>query len=106
AFMAIVIPVAVEGIRVAARADQVGMQKVVAARVADRVLNEWLAAGRSLAAQPRGVVEEGFREYRWRIRTELWPEDSMRLLTVEVFYDVQGREHEMRVSTLTDLSSP
>ena len=39
-FMAIVVPVAVEGLRVANLAGQVGQRKTVAARVADRVLNE------------------------------------------------------------------
>src|SRR5436190_13357159 len=41
AFMAIVIPVAVNGLRVANLAGQVGQRKAVAARIAERVLNEY-----------------------------------------------------------------
>src|SRR5215207_7041870 len=47
AFMAIVIPVAVNGLRVANLAGQVGERKAVAARVAERVLNEWTVTGAS-----------------------------------------------------------
>ena len=44
-FMAIVIPVAVEGLRLASRAGEVGERKVTAARIADRVMNELIATG-------------------------------------------------------------
>ncbi len=43
-FMAIVIPVAIEGLRIANRAGVVAQRKTVAARVADSVLNEALVA--------------------------------------------------------------
>jgi type II secretory pathway pseudopilin PulG len=45
AFMAIVIPVAVEGLRVANLAGQVGQRRAVAARIADRILNELFVTG-------------------------------------------------------------
>src|SRR6059036_1377750 len=83
AFMAIVIPVAVEGLRIANRAGQVGERKAVAGRIAERVLNEWLVTGQSQSATQSGMTQEGVQQYRWFIRTEPWNQDAMRIVTVE-----------------------
>jgi hypothetical protein len=104
AFMAIVIPVAVEGLRIASRAGQVGQHKAVAARIADRVLNEWIISDQGVAGLSRGLMTEGAHEYRWTLESGPWPEGGMRLVTVEVQYTVQGQEHEVRISTLADPS--
>lgn len=104
AFMAIVMPVAIEGLRIASRAGQVGRHKIVAARIGDRVLNEWLISDQGIAGLSRGTVLEGTHEYRWTLESSPWSEAGMRLVTVEVQYTVQGRDHEVRISTLTDPS--
>jgi general secretion pathway protein I len=104
AFMAIVIPVAVEGLRVANAAAQVGQRKAVAARIADRVLNEWIVTHRTQTPAPSGTVDDGVLQYRWVLSTQPWTQDTMRLITVQVFYTVQGREYDVRVSTLLDNS--
>lgn len=105
AFMAIVIPVAIEGLRVANLAGQVGLRKTSATRIAERVLNEWIALGQSQTASQRGALLEGALEYRWSIHTEPWNQDTMRLATAEVLYTVQGRELQVHVSTLIDNST-
>ena len=105
AFMAIVIPVAVEGLRIANRAGQVSQRKAVAARVGDRVLNEWIVSARTAAPARSGVAEEGTQTYRWTIRTQPWNQDTMKLITVEVIYQVQGQDYDVRVSTLLDNGS-
>lgn len=99
-FMAIVIPVAIEGLRIANRAGVVAQRKTVAARVADNVLNEALVASQSQAGARNGVVQEGAIDYRWSVRYTTWPEDTMRLVTAEVIFLVQGQEHDVRLSTL------
>lgn len=101
-FMAIVIPVSVEGLRVAHRAGQVGHRKAVAARVGERILNEWLITGSRMGGQPSGVTLDGAFEYRWTVRTEPWSEDAMRLVTVEVVYRVQDQDYALRLGTLVD----
>ena len=100
AFMAVVIPVAIEGVHVANRAGVVAQRKSVAARIAERVLNESLVGSQSQSAGRNGMVQESGIEYRWTIRHTIWPEDAMRLVTAEVLYNVQGQEHDVRVSTL------
>src|SRR5882672_11045440 len=77
AFMAIVIPVAVEGLRVANAAGQSGQRKAVAAHIADRVLNEWLVTRHSQTPAQSGTVQEGVLQYRWEIRIQPWTQDTM-----------------------------
>jgi len=105
AFMAIVIPVAVEGLRVANLAGQVSQRKAVAMRVAERVLNEMVVTGQARGSAQNGTLQEGFQQYRWSIRTEPWPEDAMRLVTVQVVFPVQGRDYDVHLSTLVDNST-
>jgi type II secretory pathway pseudopilin PulG len=101
-FMAIVIPVAVQGLRVANLAGQVGVRKAAAARVAERVLNEALVTGQWQQAVQSGTFAEGYQEYRWDLRVEPWTEGNLRLMTVQVMYPVQGQDYEVRLSTLLD----
>ena len=101
-FLAIVIPVAVQGIQLASRAGQVAERKLVAARVADRVLNELLATGQWKNSAASGTAEEGLRQFRWQLRSEAWQKDSLRLLTLRVTYAVQGLDYDVSLSTLLD----
>lgn len=101
-FMAIVIPVAVQGVRVAGLAGQVGERRSTAARIADRLLNEFQATGQLLSGQQSGLVREGTREYRWRLLTEPWAGENMTEVTMRVFFDVQGKEYEASLTTLVD----
>ncbi len=101
-FLAIVIPVAVQAIQIASRASQVAERKVVAARVADRVLSELIATGQWKQSTANGSAEEGTRQFRWQLRSESWQKDSLRLLTLTVNYSVQGQDYDVHVSTLID----
>ncbi len=100
AFMAIVIPVAVEGVRVAAWAGQVGERKTVAMRVADRVLSEVVLMASTQVGATTGQRVEGGVVYRWAVATTSWPEDTMRLVTVRVVFVVQGEEHAVELASL------
>lgn len=101
-FMAIVIPVAVEGLRVASLAGQVGTRKAVAARIGDNVLNDLLATGQYTRSPQNGTVLEGPYEYNWQTRLDTWTHSTLKLLTVQVTFPVQGQEYEVRLSTLVD----
>ncbi len=90
-FMAIVIPVALEGLRIASLAGQVGERKAVAARVAERVLNELALTGALPGGNNNGSLTEGPHEYRWTVESAAWPEGTMQLTTFKVMYQVQGR---------------
>lgn len=99
-FMAIVIPVAVQGLRIASRAGEVAARKSDAVRVAERILNESIVTTNWNKSFQNGTVQEGDREYRWTLRNENWKEDSMQLLSVEVTFPVQNQDYSLRLSTL------
>jgi Tfp pilus assembly protein PilV len=106
-FMAIVIPAAVEGVRIANLAGQVSERKSVATRIAQNYLNELKVTGQWQRGAQNGSVQEGPHQYRWIARVEPWTQisrsaSSLRLLTVQVFFLVQGREYDVRISTLID----
>lgn len=104
-FLAIVIPVAVEGIQLASYAGTVSQRKRAAARIAERVIAESLAPTSGSAIGTSGTVSEGVIDYRWQTRSESWTDATFRLFTAEVVFEVQGREHRIEASTLVDLST-
>jgi type II secretory pathway pseudopilin PulG len=104
-FMAILIPVAVMAVRTASQAGQVGERKAAAALIADRVLSELLINGTLLENSSQGRVSEGNRTYDWTMRAESWDQGSMKIVTLQVVYSVQGKDYNVSLSTLFDSSS-
>jgi Tfp pilus assembly protein PilV len=103
-FMAIVIPVAVAGLRLAGLAGEVAARKAVACRIADRVLNEMIVTGQTQKSVQSGKVQEGPIEYRWQMNLESSGLDTLRLATVQVSFAAQGSDYDVRLSTLVDAS--
>ena len=102
-FMAIVIPVAVQGLRIASRAGSVAEREALGARLAERKLNELVVTREWQSAARKGTVQEGWQTYSWTLDSEPWAEDgAMRLLTVHVAVPVQGQDYDVHVSTLVD----
>ncbi len=103
AFMAIVLPVAVQAVQLCSRAGQVGVRKAAAARVADRLLNELAVTGLLLNGTQSGVIREGGREYPWRVDSQSWLEaPDLDVVTVRVDFEVQGETYDVQLSTLVD----
>lgn len=107
-FMAIVIPVALEGLRIASRAGEVAARKGEAALVAERILNESLVTTNWNKSLQSGTVIQRAREFRWTLRNDPWTQDPnqtvIRQLSVEVLYAAQGQDYAVRLSTLADNS--
>jgi hypothetical protein len=106
AFMAIVIPVAIHAMRIAAQAGEVAKCKSQAGRIAELVLNQSLVTTNWSQAQQTGTIIEGEREFQWTLKSQIWNEDPMRLLSVEVKYQVQDRNLTLQLNTLVDGSTP
>src|SRR5664279_6475220 len=87
-FMAIVIPVAIEGMHVASRAGTVSERKGEAARVAQRLLAENLVTTNLNQGVQGGTLTEGQREFNWTLHSDPWNQDPnqnvIHQLTVEV----------------------
>ena len=105
-FMAIVLPVAIEGLHIASLAGAVAERKGEAARVAQRVLNESLVTTNWNTPTQTGSITEGHRQFRWTLQNDLWNQDPnqsvIRQVSVEVFYTAQNREYSVKLSTLAD----
>src|SRR5437667_3011020 len=109
-FMAILIPVALEGLSIASRAGEVAARKSEAALVAERILNENVITTNWNSTVQNGTVRQGFRDFRWTLRNDPWDKDpnqtAIRLLAVEVTFSAQGRDYLVRMNTLVDSSTP
>src|SRR5437867_6434981 len=67
-FMAILIPVALEGLHIASRAGEVAARKSEAALVAERILNENIVTTNWNTTVQNGTVRQGIRDLRWTLR--------------------------------------
>jgi len=109
-FLAILIPVAIQGLNIASRAGDVAARKSEAALVAESILNETVATANWNQTVQNGSVRHGLNEFRWTLRNEPWNQDpaatTIRQLTAEVFYTAQGAQYSVRLSTLVDSSPP
>lgn len=101
-FMAIVVPVALSAIRVASMAGEASQRKLVAARIATRVINN-LRVQNQLQSGQRGLVQENGVSYTWSETSQYWTGDTtarMNIATVSVNYNVAGRRCAISLSTL------
>jgi type II secretory pathway pseudopilin PulG len=98
--MAIIIPVAMEGMSVASRVGILGQRKAAAMRVGERVLNELMAEQQTQQNSASGTAYDRDTAYTWTMRVENWPEDAMQQMTVAVSFSVQGNTYEVLVTTL------
>ena len=101
-FMAIVIPVAVQGLRISSRAGALAERKREAVRVAEKILNESIVTTNWNKSATSGTITEADRDYRYTLRTESWTESTMQLLSVEVTFPVQGEDYAVQLSTLAN----
>jgi len=99
-FLAIVIPAAVEAMRVASLSGQVAARKGAAARVADNVLNESLVLTNWAGGTRSGTMTDGALDYRWTLTSQPWEQNSLTLLTAEVTFQAQGRDYSVKLNTL------
>jgi type II secretory pathway pseudopilin PulG len=102
-FLALVIPAAVESLRIASLAGEVAARKSAAARVADRILNESLVMTNWTGGTQSGTIDEGALTFRWTLTSQNWPQDAMQLLTAEVKFSAQNRDYSVKMSTLANV---
>ena len=98
--MAIIIPVAMEGMSVSSRVGVLGQRKAAAMRVAERMLNELIVESQAQQASTSGTALEGETAYPWTMKTQSWSEDAMVELIVTVTFTVQGNDYDVSASTL------
>jgi hypothetical protein len=106
-FMAIVLPVAIEGLHIASLGGAVAASKGQAVRVAEQVLNDNLVST-NWSQTLQGTTTEGQRTFQWTLNSDPWTQDPtqnvIRQLSVVVSYNVRGRDYQVKLSTLVDSS--
>lgn len=98
--MAIIIPVAMEGMSVASRIGVLGQRKAAAMRTAERVLHELIIEGQTQQASASGTTLDGETSYPWSMRSQSWSEDAMSEMIVTVTFTVQAHDYNVSASTL------
>jgi len=102
-FMVVVIPVALGAMRVASMAGEAGQRKLVAARIATKVINDLRVENLLQNGGQRGIVQEDGVAYTWSQSSAFWtvdPLSQMYLATITVEYKVAGRRCSVQLSTL------
>jgi len=103
--MVVVIPVALGGMRVAAVAGESAQRKLVAARIANKEMNELRVENLLRNGGQRGYVLVDGVNYNWSLSTEIWTGDPMSqgqlfISTITVQYSVAGRPCSVQLSSL------
>jgi hypothetical protein len=102
AFLGLVIPVAVSALMVANRAAVVSERSLVTVQLGENRLNELLLAQAWTTSESRGTFGDERPGYRWELQQADWNSGAMTELMLDVFFQVQGQEQSVRLSTLVN----
>jgi type II secretion system protein I len=101
-FLAILVPAVVEGITLASRASEIVERSSIATELAQNKLNELSLNGVWATAGTSGDFGNDWPGYRWEFKQSTWEMDSMTQLDLTVYFNVQGREQNVVLSTLVN----
>jgi general secretion pathway protein I len=101
-FVAIVIPVALQGIALASKAGNIADRKMTASILAEKKLNEIIITEEWDTGENQGTFGEEWPEYSWQLISETWNVDAMTIITVVASFEVQEREYSVEISALVD----
>ena len=127
ALVAMITPIIVEGMRLATLAGEVSERKALAARIADRVLNDAIITGNGqpLSAAQSGDEQVGDFKFHWQMKDAPWDQlgllanvstanginqsvvnqNTIHELSVDVSYTAQGKNLTVHLSTLYNTST-
>lgn len=101
-FMAILVPVAMEGIMLSNTVQERASRKRIAGELADRILTDAVVTQSWRNGDQTGDFGDDFPGYTWKVTSQSWPQDTMQLVTAQVTYSVQGRQFTETLSTLAN----
>ena len=102
AFLGILIPVVISALMVSNRSAVMAERSTVAAQLGENKLGEMLLADAWTNESSRGDFGADYPGYRWEMQQSDWDSGAMTELILNVFYNVQGREQSVRLSTLVN----
>ena len=105
-FLAIVVPAIVTALTLSNRASEMTDCGTTAGQLAENKLNEMLIGNAwQSASNTGGDFGAEFPGYRWQLTQEPWTGDtaaSMTQLKVDVFFQTQGTEHSVSLTTMVN----
>jgi type II secretory pathway pseudopilin PulG len=101
-FMAILLPVVMQGLVLANRASVIAERKRTAVHLGNSLLTELVATEQWSYAGNRGNFGPGNELYEWELLQTGWNLDDMEQLTLIVTYPVQGQVHRINLTTLVE----
>jgi general secretion pathway protein I len=101
-FLAIVIPVAMQGISLATWVADSARRNAEAAELAQSKLEELQATREWQTGNLSGDFGEAHPEYRWTAELAPWEMGTLQQLHVHVVWSSAGRERQATVTTLVD----
>ena len=103
-FLGILVPAVVSGLVLSNRLSVFSERNAAAEELAQNKLNELLIDDAwESTSDTRGDFGTDWPGYRWEMEQENWAGDTvntMTELTMRVFFNVQGHEHSVRLTTL------
>jgi type II secretory pathway pseudopilin PulG len=104
AFLGALIPVVISALLVSNRAAVVAERSVIAAQLGENMLNEMIVEQTWSSSGSRGDFGQDWPGYRWQLTQASWTTGNMTELTMDVFFQVQGREQSIQLGTLASQS--
>ncbi len=103
-FLGILMPVVISALLTANRVAVAAERSMIAAQLGENKLGELMLGDKWSSAAANGDFGTEWKGYRWQLSKPSWQSGAMTELTLDVFYKVQGTEHDARLSTLVDSS--
>ena len=100
--VAIVLPVAMQGVSLAASVGTLARRKAEAATLAHSKLSELVATGEWQTVALNGDFSPDHPEYRWTAEMQAWDTSTLMELDVHVLWTAGGRQQQVTLSTLVD----
>ena len=98
--LAIVLPVAMQGISLATQVSGVARERTESTSLAEAKMVELTATGDWQGSDLSGDFGEDWPQYKWEAEVTDWEEPSLRLLTVKVDWVRRGRQRSTELSTV------
>ena len=104
AFLAILIPVLVSALHVSSGVGSAAERSAVAVQLGENRLGELTLGDAWSSAESRGDFGTEWPGFRCELKKTDWQTGAMTELVMDVFFTVQGREQDVRLSTLVNES--
>jgi type II secretory pathway pseudopilin PulG len=99
-FLGLVLPVVVSALMLSNRAALIAERSSTALRLGENRLEELLLDNGWTTAGTSGEFGNDWPGYRWTLQKNSWNDGNATELSLIVQFSVQGRQHDVRISTL------